>query len=92
MVKTRWTGLGGAFVRAGAIGREGRLVADLWARSPVGERAPRAYAAAADATLAVERAAMHAVAWQARATPAAAQKAAAAHAQRQAGLGALWGR
>jgi hypothetical protein len=69
----------------------------------VGERAQRAYAATADATLAAERveraAAAQAVTGRARqpslhaffahTTPAAAQKAAAAHAQRQANLGAL---
>jgi hypothetical protein len=72
----------------------------------VGARAPRAYAAAADATLAAERAeraeraspaakafftraSRHA--FFTRATPAAAQKAAAAHAQRQGDLGTLRG-
>jgi hypothetical protein len=69
----------------------------------VGARAPRAYAAAADATLAAERAERASPAAKAfftrasrhafftRATPAAAQKAAAAHAQRQGDLGTLRG-
>jgi hypothetical protein len=73
----------------------------------VGARAPRAYAAAADATLAAERAERVSPAAKAfftrasrhafftRATPAAAQKAAAAHAQRQGDLGSCrassWG-
>ncbi len=58
----------------------------------MGARAPEAYAAAADATLAAERAeraSRHA--FFTRATPAAAQKAAAAHAQRQGDLGTLRG-
>ncbi len=68
----------------------------------MGARAPLAYAAAADATLAAERAERASPAAKAffrasrhafftRATPAAAQKAGAAHAQRQGDLGTLRG-
>jgi hypothetical protein len=60
----------------------------------VGARAPRAYAAAAHATLAAERAERASPAAKAfftRATPAASQKAAAAPAQRQGDLGTLRG-
>ncbi len=60
----------------------------------MGARAPRVYAAAADATLAAERAFFTRASRHAfftRATPAAAQKAAAAHAQHQGDLGTLRG-